>query len=191
MVEKSHASKRHNHAVVVARLYNSVVAYRAAGFRNVRNAGFLCSVNVVAEREESVASYRNAGYGGEVCFLFFRCERFGTAGEDSLPSSVCENVVAVIGDVYVDSVVSVGATYAVKEWERENFRMLAEMPDVRFVSRKTCAVYSRLLTCADADCLSVYCVANGVGLRIFERYKRDYKISYSRFGKIFFRCYYI
>ena len=44
---------------------------------------------------------------------------------------------------------------------------------------------SRLLTCADADSLTVNRVANGVRLRIFERYERDYEIASRVVGEVF------
>lgn len=44
---------------------------------------------------------------------------------------------------------------------------------------------SRLLTRADADSLSVNCVAHGVRLSIFERDERDYEVARRAVGEIF------
>ena len=59
------------------------------------------------------------------------------------------------------------------------------MPDVRFISGKTRTVYSRLLTRADADCLTVFCIAYRIWLRIFERYQRDNQIFFCALRNVF------
>ena len=92
MVEKSHAGKRHCNAVLVADAYNVVVAYRASGFGNVRNAASACAFNVVAEREKCVAAETYAGDGVKIRALFGFGKFFGTVLEIVLPESVVKHV---------------------------------------------------------------------------------------------------
>ena len=63
--------------------------------------------------------------------------------------------------------------------------MLAQEPDVCLVAGKACAVDSRLLSRADADGLSVLCVAHGVRLCVFERDKRQDEVALCVFGQCF------
>ena len=59
MMEESHTGKRHCHTVLVTSLDYEIVTDRAAGLCDIRNAGLLCSVDIIGEREECV---RSAGY---------------------------------------------------------------------------------------------------------------------------------
>ena len=54
MVEQSDTRKRHSDIVLVAGLDNVVVTDRAAGLRDVLNARFVGSFDIVAEGEERV-----------------------------------------------------------------------------------------------------------------------------------------
>ena len=56
MVEQSDTGERHSHIVLVAGLNNVVVSDRTAGLSNILNAGTLCSLDIVAEREERVGA---------------------------------------------------------------------------------------------------------------------------------------
>ena len=59
------------------------------------------------------------------------------------------------------------------------------MPNIRFVAGKTGAVDSRLLTCADADGLAVFRIADGVRLCVFEGNQRNNQIAFCAFGQLF------
>ena len=63
--------------------------------------------------------------------------------------------------------------------------MLAEMPDICLVACKASAMNSGLLTCADTDSLTVYRIANGVGLCVFKCDKGNDKVSNCTFGQVF------
>ena len=60
MMEQSHPRKRHDNAVFIARLYDVVVADRAAGLGYILHAALPCSLDVVAKREKRVRADRNA-----------------------------------------------------------------------------------------------------------------------------------
>ena len=168
VVEKSHSGHCHSHAVLVADLNNIIVTNGAAGLCDIGNAALLSSFDVITEGEECIASESNAGNGSKVSLLLSLGKRLGLLGEEGLPYAVCEYVLVFIRNIYVDSIVSVGTLYAVKEGKVKNLVVLTEMPDVSLVTCKTGAVDSGLLTCADTDRLSVLSVANGVTLGVLK-----------------------
>ena len=69
--------------------------------------------------------------------------------------------------------------------------MLSQMPDVSFVACQSGAVDSGLLPCTNADCLSVLCEANGVGLCIFQCNQCDNKVALCFLRQVLVFCYYI
>lgn len=142
MVEKSHTGKRHCNAVSVADTDNIVVAYRAAGFGNVRNAASAGTLNVVAEREKCVAAETYAGDGVKIRALFGFGEFVRAVLKIILPEPVVKNVLGKVRNVNVYRVVSVGTSESVQKGKFENLRVLAQMPVVGFVSGKARAVYS-------------------------------------------------
>ena len=54
MMEQSHAGERHCDAILVASVDNIVVAYRATCLSDLFHATLVCTLDVVAEREECV-----------------------------------------------------------------------------------------------------------------------------------------
>ena len=63
--------------------------------------------------------------------------------------------------------------------------MRAQVPKVGFIARKACAVNAGLLPRAHSDRLSVFNIANGVGLGVFKRDKRNNKVAFRAFGQVF------
>ena len=83
----------------------------------------------------------------------------------------------ILRDINVDGVVAVGATNAVNEREVHNLRVLTQPPDVGLVASQACAVDTALLSCADADSLSVFDIAHRVRLSVLQRNERDDKVA--------------
>ena len=108
----------------------------------------------------------------------------GLLGKVFLPVAICTNVLFVLVDVTVDDVISVGATECGFERQCEHLFVLTQEPSIGLAAGKTRAVNTRLLTCTYTDSLSVYCVADRVGLRIFECNERDNEVAYGTFGQI-------
>ena len=63
--------------------------------------------------------------------------------------------------------------------------MLTQIPVVSFLPGETGAVNTALLSCADSDRLPVLDVADGVGLGVFERDKRNDHVDLCLFRQIF------
>ena len=117
--------------------------------------------------------------------LFFCGQRLGTGLKGVLPNVLADDVLVFVRDVYVNGVVAVGTGDGVNEIEPEHLRMLAQMPDVRFVARKARAVNTRLLPRAHTDGLTVFCIADGVRLRVFERDERNHEVTLGAVGQVF------
>ena len=162
MMEESHSCKRHNHAVLVAGFDDGVIADGSAGLGNVGNAALLCALDAVREGEECIRTECNTGDGVEVCADLLCGEGIGLLGEVLLPDTVCANVFFVLVDVAVNDVVAVCALEVIAEGKVQNLVVLTEKPGVSLGACKSCAVDSRLLTCANADSLTVKGKANGV-----------------------------
>ena len=159
MVEQSHAGEAHRHAVSVGSLDDIVIADASARFRNILDSALSCALDIVTEWEESVGTDRDSALSGDPRRFLLRSEDFGLDLENRLPGTLAQDIVMLIGNIYVDSVVSVWAADAVYKLKAEYFRMLAEIPGVSLGSCKTCAMDPALLACAYADRLSVLYVA--------------------------------
>ena len=168
MVEQSHSCERHGHAVLVAAVDNHVVADRSAGLCDVGNAALLRTLDVIVEGEERIGAKGNARNCVKVSSLLLTCEGCGFGGKVLLPVAVCANVLFVLVDVAVDNVVAVGSAKLGLEGKVKHLVVLAEEPRVSLAACKSCAVNSRLLTCANAYSLSVYCEADRVGLCVLK-----------------------
>ena len=63
--------------------------------------------------------------------------------------------------------------------------MLTQPPNIGFLSRKTRAVNTALLSCTDTNGLPIFDIAHRVRLRIFENNQCHHQISARCFGNIF------
>src|SRR5699024_4200850 len=73
-------------------------------------------------------------------------------------------------------VIPLRALHALGEGEFQHLWMAAQLPDISLVSGEASAVDAALLARADADCLAALHIANGVRLRVFERYERQQQV---------------
>ena len=190
-MEQTNAGEGHCYSVFVAGLDDIVVAYRASGLSYILNAALVCTLNVVAEREECVAAQSHLGVLGYPFLLLLHGQHFGFLLEEPLPCSFGQHVVVLVADIHVDGVVAVSAAYAVNERQVHHFRMLAQPPYVGLVACQTCAVYAALLSGTDAYGLSVLHVAYRVALSVLQRDKTYYKVALSLFGECLVLCGYI
>ena len=62
--------------------------------------------------------------------------------------------------------------------------MLAQEPDIRLIARQTGAMNTGLLASAHADHLAALCVADGVGLRVFQRNQGNQQVALCIFRDI-------
>ena len=143
----------------------------------------MCPLHIVAEGEEGVAAQADAAQLGYPLLFLFAGERLGLPGEELLPCSFAQHVVGLVANVEVDGVVAVGAADALFEWQCHHLRALAQPPDVGLLSGQSGAVDAALLTGTDADGLSVFHVADGVRLRVFQCDKGDNEVATGLLGE--------
>ena len=140
MVEQTDACECHCHIVFIAGLDNIIVTDRTAWLRNKLYAAALCTLNVVAKREERIRAEGYAAESRQPCFLLFFCQRFGLCCEELLPNAVCQHVFIIIGNIDINGIVTVGSADVLSERKGKHFRTLTEIPDIRLIAGKTGAV---------------------------------------------------
>ena len=145
----------------------------------------MSTFNVITKREECVGAKSYAVQFFQPSFLFFAGKRFRFFSEEVFPNAICQNIFVVIGNVNIDGVVAVRTADICFERQCQNFRILTQPPNVCFVTSKTSAVYARLLTCTDTDCLTVFNIANGVRLGVFQSNQSNQQIASCCFGNFF------
>ena len=166
-MEQAQAGECHCNTVLVAGFDNIIITDRAASLCNILHATAMRTLNIIAEREESVTAESNVLQLSNPSLFLFASQRFRFFGEEVFPYAVSQYILIIIGDVNVDGVVAVGTTDAVLKRQSQYLRILAQPPDISFTACQTSAVYAGLLAGADANSLTVFYVANGVGLSIF------------------------
>ena len=189
MVEQADPCKAHHHIVAVAGLNDIVISDTAAGLRDILHAAAERSLNVVSEGEECVGTKSNIRISIEPCSLFLCGEDCGLLSKECFPLAVSKHVHIVLAHVQIDRVVSVRSADPFFKGKAQNLRRLAEIPVVRFASRKSCAVNSGLLSCADTDCLTAFYITDRVGLCILKGDQSDRHIIAGRLRKLFVLCY--
>ena len=91
----------------------------------------------------------------------------------------------VVADVDVNGVVTVGTADFLHPRQIQYLRVLAQVPDVGLVACQAGAVDAALLSGADADGLPVLDVADGIGLRVFQRNEGNHQVTLGLGWKIF------
>ena len=166
-MEQTNSGECHCNSVFVAGFNDVVVADRTAGLCNKSDTATVSALNVVSEREERVRAESYTSQSIQPGTLFFSGERFGLFGKKLLPNTVGKHIHIIVGDIDINGVIAVRTADIGFKWEVQHLGILAQKPDVRFVSGKTSAVNTGLLTGTDADGLTVFGIANRVGLGIF------------------------
>ena len=161
-MEQTHSRECHYHAVLIGALDYEVVADGSAGLCNILNAASVSALYIITEGEERVGTEGNAVDGCKVSLDLLVGKRLGLYGEVLLPVAVSTYVILVAVDVSVYNVISVGSAESVLKGQGKHLFMLTKEPGIRLLTCKTGAVDSGLLTCTNADSLTVYRVANGV-----------------------------
>ena len=115
VMEESHSRERHSDAVLVAGLDDLIVTNGSAGLTNIGHAAPARALYIVTEREECIRCECHSGDGREICALLLAGEGLGASGEVVLPYVITENVLGIVRDIYIDTVISVGSAESRKE----------------------------------------------------------------------------
>ena len=162
MMEKSDSGEAHDHIVLVACLDDHIVPLGSAGLCDVLYTALTSSLDIVSEGEECIGATNNICIFSKPCLLFLSCKYGRLLSEDGLPGTLGKNILILIADVEVDSIVTVSSLDGVEELETEDLGALAKEPVVSLASGKPGAVDSGLLSRSDTDSLSVLYITHGI-----------------------------
>ena len=183
MMEQTDVRHGHRHVVFVGRLDDVVVTDGAAGLGDVGHAALVGALDVVAEREEGIGAEGDARLLLEPGLFLLTREDGRFSVKTRFQSSVSRGL-PIPRRCRRRCVVAVRAADFRFERETKDLRALAQEPVVRLRAGKARAVDAALLAGADADGLAVLRVADGVGLRVFERDEGNQEIALGAFRQI-------
>ena len=124
-MEKTYSCECLGNAVLVAAVNYDVVTFGAARVNYIRNTASSCTLYVVVKREKCVRAERYIVKLCEPSLFFFLCEGCGASVKGVLPNIIADYVLIVVGDVYINGVISVGSADGLYKVESENLRMLS------------------------------------------------------------------
>ena len=93
----------------------------------------MCTLNVVAKGEESIASERYIRVFGNPFFLFFHRQNCWLLCKELLPDTVTQHVVMVFTDININRIITVGTMYSRLEWQVHHLRTLPQPPRISLV----------------------------------------------------------
>ena len=156
MMKQSYPCECHSDTVFIAGLNHIVVSNRAAGLGNVFYSALMGALDVVAKRKEGIAAERYLAILRYPIAFLFTCQWGRTGIEKLLPNAFCQHVIVVFADVNVNGIVAIGPSDVGFERQTHHFGMLAEPPNIGFVTCQSCAMDATLLPRSDADSLPVF-----------------------------------
>lgn len=109
-MEEANVSKRHSDAVLVAGINNMIVTDTTACFCYVFNTTLMSTLNIVAEWEESITTYRYTLVLGNPSLLLLAGQWLRLLCKELLPNAVLQYILPLIGDIDIDGIVAVGTT---------------------------------------------------------------------------------
>ena len=183
-MEQTDPGKCHGDTVLVAGLDDLAVADGTARLCDILHAALSGALNVVSEGEEGVTSQGNALHAVQPGAFFLSGENIRLLCKEMLPVAVGKKIHVLRSDVNVDGVVPFRAAHILLEGKVEDLGSLAQIPVVRFAAGKSRAVHAGLLSCPDADGLSVRDVAYGIGLGVLQGDEGDQQILLCVLGDI-------
>ena len=124
-MEEANVSKRHSDAVLVAGINNMIVTDTTACFCYVFNTTLMSTLNIVAEWEESITTYRYTLVLGNPSLLLLAGQWLRLLCKELLPNAVCKYILIIVRNVNINSVISVRSADIVNKREVKNLRMLS------------------------------------------------------------------
>ena len=125
MVEQTDARKCHHHIIFVAACNNIAVTHGSTWLCDVFYAALMCSLDVIGEGEECIASQSHILHLIQPCSLFFSGKYRGLYLEDTFPGTVRQHVHVLIAHVDINGIVTVGSAQAVYKLQAQYLRRLA------------------------------------------------------------------
>lgn len=154
-MEEANVSKRHSDAVLVAGINNMIVTDTTACFCYVFNTTLMSTLNIVAEWEESITTYRYTLVLGNPSLLLLAGQWLRLLCKELLPNAVLQYILPLIGDIDIDGIVAVGTTDLLLKRQVHYLRTLAQPPLISLRTSQTGTVDTALLAGTDTDSLTI------------------------------------
>ena len=167
MMEQSDSCKCHDHLIFITALYYQVVPDRSSGLGDITDAAFVSPFDVVGKGEECVGTKRDILHLLQPGAFLFSCENRRFYFKDMFPDTVCQDIHIFFSDVNINGVVALCTSQRVYKLQSKYLRRLPKEPVVGFIPCKSGAVNAGLLAGSDANSLSVFYIADRIGLGIF------------------------
>lgn len=151
VMEKPQRRVNENYSVLVRRLDAFLVHNTSRRRCEIPNTTLLHAMHVVREREKRIARTRHTVELSSVVHTLLGAERRRDLSEQAVPLLFLTALEDLASNKEVDRVRFLGALDSLLEWERKNARVVAQPPNISLGTRKSRAVDTRLLTCAQSD----------------------------------------
>jgi hypothetical protein len=151
VVEKPQQRVNENYSVLIRRLDAFLVHDTSRRRCEIPNTTFLRAMHVVREREKRITRTCYTVELSRVVRTLLGTERRRDLLEQAVPLLFLAALENLASDKEVDRVRFFGALDSFLEWERKNARVVAQPPIISLGARKSRAVDTRLLTCAQSD----------------------------------------
>ena len=109
VVEQTNACKRHHHIVFIAACDHICITHGSTGLCDVFYAALMCSLDVIGEGEERIASQSHILHFVKPCSLFLSGKYGRFYLEDAFPCAVCQHIHVLITHVDINGIVTVGS----------------------------------------------------------------------------------
>src|SRR5574344_2419036 len=179
MMKKTDSRKSHGNAVFIACVDDVIITDRTAGLCYIFYATLMCAFDVITEWEKCVTAKSYACVFCYPCLFLFHREWLWLFCEEVLPCTITQHIFIFVTYIYIDNIVAIGTTDSRFERKCHDFWILTKPPYVCLVTSQTCAVDATLLTCTDADCLTVFYIAYTIDLRVFQSDERYDEVAFS------------
>lgn len=159
---------REDHLVLISRLDAFCIHDTPSGRGQIPDSAFVCAVDIVREREESIAGTGHAFELGRPFLPLGVGEGFGDSLEQRLPMLLLSTLQDLPADVQVDGIGLLSTFDTALEWQGQSAGVVAQPPVVGFVAGKPGTVNTGLLASSETDDCTTERVCNAVGLCVFE-----------------------
>jgi len=153
--------------MLIGRLHALAIHHAPARRRQIPHPALPGPVHIIREREKSIARTRHPIQLPRMLPPLLVSNRRGNTLEQTLPLLLLPALKYFGSDKQVNGVRLVGALDTLFEGKREDARVVAHPPVVRFAAGEARTVDARLLAGADADEGAFVGVGDAVGLRVF------------------------
>ena len=154
--------------IFIAAFDHQIISDASTRLCDIFDTALMRTFNVISKREECIRTERYIGQLIQPCPFFFAGEYVWFYFEDLFPCTVSQHIHILFTDIDINGIVTLRSADGIKELQPKNLWRLAKEPVVCLLSCQAGTVYAGLLSGTDSDGLSIFDIADGVGLCIFQ-----------------------